>query len=242
MRYLIRALCVLGLMVLAGAAHADSLGSAIGGTAGNQSNMAGCIYTSTPPNLSNGQQAGIRCNPDGSLIIGSGSNLSRVLTAADATLTRPANATATAANNCFGASSNCILTWTNFFSANGNTGIMTGMKIAAAAASIGVANMPTLVAHIYTASPSSPPSGDAQPCNLLNANQAIEIATVTFSTWNIGNSGSDMVDSYGVVTLIPQQIRAGSSSRNMYSVICTTNVVTPVASTVLTAYASMLQD
>lgn len=49
---------------------ADSLGSAQGGQAANQSNLSGCIYRATPPVLTNGQQVGQQCNPSGVPVIG----------------------------------------------------------------------------------------------------------------------------------------------------------------------------
>lgn len=54
----------LGLALLVVApAWADNLGSAIGGTAGNQSGMAGGVYLAAPGVLSNGQQAGFAIDP-----------------------------------------------------------------------------------------------------------------------------------------------------------------------------------
>lgn len=51
------------LSMLFDPAFADSLGSAVGGAAGNQSSMAGGIYLSAPAALSNGQQASFAIDP-----------------------------------------------------------------------------------------------------------------------------------------------------------------------------------
>jgi len=47
----------------------NSLGSATGGTAGTQSNLAGGIYNSTPPTLTNGEQAGLQLDAAGRLLV-----------------------------------------------------------------------------------------------------------------------------------------------------------------------------
>lgn len=59
---------VFAFMCLAGAALADSQGSATGGTAGTQSTGAGCIRQT--PSLSAGQQATLSCDATGKLQIG----------------------------------------------------------------------------------------------------------------------------------------------------------------------------
>lgn len=50
-------------LLLSSPVYADSLGSAIGGTAGNQSNMAGGVYRASPTVLTDGQQAGFAIDP-----------------------------------------------------------------------------------------------------------------------------------------------------------------------------------
>ena len=57
----------LALMLMCGAALADSQGSATGGTSGTQSTLAGCRQQS--PTLSSGQQAGLSCDTSGNLKI-----------------------------------------------------------------------------------------------------------------------------------------------------------------------------
>lgn len=51
------------LVLFSSPALADSMGSAVGGTAGNQSNMAGGIYKASPTVLIDGQQAGFAIDP-----------------------------------------------------------------------------------------------------------------------------------------------------------------------------------
>lgn len=56
MRYLA---VIASAILIATPVYADSLGSAVGGTAGNQSSMAGGLCQGSPTALSNGQQAGL---------------------------------------------------------------------------------------------------------------------------------------------------------------------------------------
>lgn len=65
-RFNVFQLCVIfWLLVAIGVAHADSQGSATGGTAGTQSTGAGCIQQT--PGLSSGQQATLSCDSNGNL-------------------------------------------------------------------------------------------------------------------------------------------------------------------------------
>lgn len=168
--------------------------------------------------------------------------VARVAIAADSSLTRPANVTAYAANQGVGSGSTCIFKWTNFFSASGSkTGLLTGLRVVAAAASIGVANMPNLLAHLYTTTPGSPPASDQATFNDLTANQVIELGTVAFGQWNIGGAGSNMIDSYGAPVIVPLPIRPADGERDLYIVLATTSTATPIASTVVSMYASLLE-
>lgn len=60
-----RILAVITAFFLSFPAYADSLGSAVGGTAANQSSAAGCINQT--PSLSAGQQAALSCDASGNL-------------------------------------------------------------------------------------------------------------------------------------------------------------------------------
>ena len=77
---------ILALVILAATvamvtcAKADPTGSSVGGTAGNQSYQAGCLYQISPSTLTNGQQAGLRCNSAGAL------NISGNITASNASV------------------------------------------------------------------------------------------------------------------------------------------------------------
>lgn len=55
------------VLMLCGPALADPAGSPIGGSAGSQSYLSGCIYQSSPSTMSNGQQTGLRCNSAGNM-------------------------------------------------------------------------------------------------------------------------------------------------------------------------------
>jgi hypothetical protein len=53
------------LASLVSPAFADSFGSAVGGQAANQSSLSGCIYNSSAPTLTNGQQVAQQCDVNG---------------------------------------------------------------------------------------------------------------------------------------------------------------------------------
>lgn len=67
-------LALVSLFLCVSIAHADSLGSAQGGQAAPQSNMAGGLCLTAPIPLTNGQQAGIAidCNTHAVIVTGSG--------------------------------------------------------------------------------------------------------------------------------------------------------------------------
>lgn len=67
-------------LLLSTPARADSLGSAIGGTAANQSSLSGCIYNSSAPTLTTGQQAGFQCDINGNVKTTSGGGGSTAVT------------------------------------------------------------------------------------------------------------------------------------------------------------------
>ena len=65
-----RLICLLLASSLATPALAQSgAGSASGGPSANQSILMGCRYNSSPPTLTNGQQAAIQCSSNGSILI-----------------------------------------------------------------------------------------------------------------------------------------------------------------------------
>ncbi len=166
----------------------------------------------------------------------------KVWQAADAALTRPANTTAYAAHGGVGSSSSCIFKFTNFFRKNGNTGLLTGLRLMASGSGIGVSNMGSVRAHLYAASPSSPPSADQQTFNTLAANEAIKLGFVDFLQWNIGGSGSDMISSYGTPSITPLPIAAASGARDLYLVLEATAAFTPLSAAVIQAFASATLD
>lgn len=60
-------------LLACGSASADPSGAGLNpGNTGTQSYMSGCVYRSTPPTATNGQQMGIGCNASGALVVASG--------------------------------------------------------------------------------------------------------------------------------------------------------------------------
>lgn len=62
-----RIIAALAGLFLSLPAYADSLGSAAGGAAANQSSLNGCIYLTSPPTLTSGQQVGVQCDVNGNV-------------------------------------------------------------------------------------------------------------------------------------------------------------------------------
>lgn len=62
-------LAVLAACLLWAPAWADDQGSAIGGHAASNSGLAGCIYNSSPPALTTGQQVGQQCDSAGNVMV-----------------------------------------------------------------------------------------------------------------------------------------------------------------------------
>lgn len=77
-----RILSVITALLLATSARADSLGSAVGGSAGNQSSMSGGLCLTSPVTLSNGQQRAflIDCVTGALITEGSGSGGAVIVT------------------------------------------------------------------------------------------------------------------------------------------------------------------
>ena len=168
-----------------------------------------------------------------------------VWAAADATLTRPNNATAYAAHVGMGSGASCIFKFSNFFRINGGTGLLTGLRLEASVASIALTNMGAVRAHLFNVTPASAPVSDQAEFDTLVANSASKLGFVDFATWNIGGASSDVVTSYGSVSALtgaPLQLKAAVAARDLYLVLEATGVFTPIASAIINAFASAALD
>jgi len=161
---------------------------------------------------------------------------------ADASLTRPNNATAYAAHVGMGSGSSCLFTFSNLFRAFGSTGLLVAMRLSASVASIATTNMGSIRAHLFNAAPSGAPASDQATFNTLIANQASKVGFVDFSTWNIGGAGSDMIESYGTPILTPMPVQAASNSKSLLAILEATGAFTPIASAILLPSVSVVLD
>jgi hypothetical protein len=162
--------------------------------------------------------------------------------ASDNGLTRPANTTAYAAQQALGSANSCLFKWTNFFQMKGQTGVLVGLRLVVNAAGIATSNMGNVRAHLFSQAPSGAPAADQAVYNELVANAPNKQAIVDFSTWNIGGASSDMIDSYGTPPLSPQPVAADPSAKDLYCLLVATGAFTPIASAVITPYASGMLD
>ena len=95
----------------------------------------------------------------------------------------------------------------------------------------------------YQASPAAA-SGladqNAFPTN--DADAAIKLGLVQFSTWYIGGTGSNEIESYGAPVLSQQPIIAGAASQNLYAVLVANSAFTPASAQTINLYASSVND
>lgn len=175
--------------------------------------------------------------------------LANVWTAADAALTRPANATAYAANQAIGSATAVLFKFSGFFRCPGSSGLLTGMRLTASVASIATTNMGAISAYLYNALPSGAlgPNnfaslGDQGTFKLLAADAPQKIGVVNFSTWNGGGTGSDMIDSYGAPIITPLPIIADPKATDLYCLLVATGAFTPIASAIVTPSVAAVLD
>lgn len=158
---------------------------------------------------------------------------SQVWQPSDAPLTRPNNTTAYSAHVGLGSGSSCLFKFSNFFPVAGGTGLLTGMRLHANAASIAATNMGAIRGHLYNASPASAPASDQATFNSLFANLAANLGFGDFSTWSIGGGSSDIISSYAILAATPLPIFAPSGARDLYLLLEATAAFTPIASAII---------
>jgi hypothetical protein len=138
----------------------------------------------------------------------------------DQILTRSNNTTAYAAGQAIGSTSACVFSFTNFCLYQSGSGLLIGARVGVNGSGIATTNMGSLLGYIYQASPTGAvgvTDGVAYPT--LYADDAIYLGTLSFTTWNIGGSGSDTIYSYGSPLISQQHIIGPTNNRNAYMVL-----------------------
>lgn len=162
---------------------------------------------------------------------------------ADSSLTRPNNATAYSANQVVGSSAVGIFTFTKFFRGKGSSGLLTGARLVASVASIATSNMGSITGHLFNVSPGGGGAlSDQATFETLFADDSAKLGTISFSVWNIGGTGSNLIESYGAPVLAPLPIIAAAQAQELYLVLAASAAFTPIASAVIQPYLSGVLD
>lgn len=194
------------------------------------------MTVSVPSGNMTATNAVIGVNADGTASSGGG-----VWVAADATQTRPANATPTVVHGAVGAAANCLWTFTNFFDAAAQNSLLLAMKMTINLAGLAIPSGIAIRAHIYQTDQSAvdlSSNADAATFKTMIASAGVKFGYVDFSIWNIGGTGSDCIESYGVPvfsnSVVP--IKAGAAARNLYAIEEATAVFTPINAGIMNLY------
>ena len=193
--------------------------------------------------------------PQGAPILGNVGGTANVWQAADQTLTRPANTTAYAANEALGSSTSVIFSFgdqvnypasTPFFRHLNSSAILTGLRLSVSlAGGITGLTMGSVLAHVYQAAPSSATTGplvDQGVYQTLQADTAIKLGMVLFSSWYIGGTGSDLMDSYGAPLLSQQPIIAAPTTQALFVVCVSQGAITPLSAMIYHLHAASVGD
>lgn len=162
--------------------------------------------------------------------------------AADASLTRPGNATPYAANQGIGASGSCLFKFTGLFRNAGGTGLLTGFRVTASVASIATTNMGNIRAYLFNQLPTGLPAADQAAFNTLVANSPGLLGHVDFSTWTIGGASSDVITAYGAPAVTPMPVSGASNTSDGWCVLASTAAFTPIAAAIITPSVSIALD
>lgn len=182
-------------------------------------------------------------DPTVSSVIGNVGGIANVWQPADATLTRPNNATPYASTNAIGSSTSVLWSWSNFFRANGGSAVLTGARLVAHLSGIATSEMGGVRLHLFNQSPSAAAGVvDQGTWNMLYADEAFKLGWIDFSSWQISGSGSDEIVSYGSPCVTNLQLIGAALSSKLFGVLEATGAFTPGASMLLNAYLAALLD
>jgi hypothetical protein len=160
--------------------------------------------------------------------------------AADGAITRSANVTPYAAHNSMGSASNCLFTFTNLFPFVGAQALLTGLKLVMGAASVPASIV--VRAHLFNDDLSASvlaANADQSTFKTLLASEGAKLGYVDFSSFAIGGSGSDCIESYGTPSVSPLHLVAKATSRNLYAILEATASFTPPSASEMRLYASI---
>jgi len=160
----------------------------------------------------------LQASPTSSSTVTTGGN--GTVVGADATITRPNNATPYTAHKAIGSASVVLFTFTNFFRVAGGTGVFAGsrLQISTAGTPIVVPSGIQIRAHLFNSVPTLP-AGDQSPLLTLDANADKRLGTIDFTSWQVGDTDSDLILSHGIPNLSPWELKAATGSRNLYAVL-----------------------
>lgn len=168
--------------------------------------------------------------------------MSNVWQAADAALTRPANATPYTAGMALGSSGATVFRFGTFFRQVAGSGLLTGARLVASLSGIGVANMGAITGHVFNVTPTGAPAADQLQFASLVADDLTKLGTISFSAWNIGGTGSNLIESYGTLALQPLPLIAGSTAQELYVVLAATGGWTPASAQIMQLYLAAVLD
>lgn len=162
-------------------------------------------------------------------------------TAADAQLTRPADATATVVGGAIGSSVSALFAFSNFFEGTGAHGLLTGMKLVISASGIAVPSSIAIRAHLFNADVSASvlsANADKGTLKLLLSSAGSKLGVVDFASFIAGGSGSDCIESYGTPSPAPMHIKAADNARDLFAILVATSIYTPVSTSIHALFAS----
>ncbi len=177
--------------------------------------------------------------------IGNVGGVANVWQPADAALTRPNNTTAYAAGEAIGSAAAVVFSFTKFFRASGSSGLLTGARLIASVSGVAAANMGTIRGHLFNALPTAAlatATADQTQFNTLLADDGGKLGVIDFSTWDIGGSGSNLIESYGTLEQNQLPLMAAAASQSLYLVLVANGAFTPAAAMELLPYLSALLD
>lgn len=168
---------------------------------------------------------------------------------ADASITRPNNATAYSQFGIVGSATAGLFTFSKFFrvkgspGTTGSTGLLTGARLVASVGSIATSNMGTIVGHLYNVAPNGGGTlTDQTAFQTLAQDDAAKLGTITWTTWTIGGTGSNLIESYGALAATPLPIISAINDNSLYLVLMANAAFTPIANAVITPYLSAVLD
>lgn len=173
-------------------------------------------------------------------LVGGSSN---VWQPADAALTRPGNTTAYANHNTIGSITAVIFKWSTFFRGKNSSAILTGARLVANGAAIATANMGAVRMHLFNAAPTAGNGVIDQGTWLtLFADENAKQGWADFSSWTIGGTGSDTIESYGTFSATPSPAIAAPADSALYAVLEATGAFTPISAQLIVPYLAGYLD